>query len=243
MTAREAHQAQWRALKDKPLTDKLKYIFTYYWPAILGCVCFIIFISSWISNALSQKDLALSGYLLNGFTNKSYVGDFKQEFMDHQQIDSDTYSFKLTADTSYSSTEVSDTAVAVIESIVVQTYAGELDFLVVDLENYPLFSAYYLELSAILSEEQMLKWQDSFLYVEKGALEQLTSGALDQIVLPTYYSSTEGMKDPIPLGIRLPEDSRLFEAYTYLSKDVIFGITSSTQNPENTLAFLEYIMN
>jgi hypothetical protein len=243
MTAREAHQAQWEALKDKPLRDKLEHIFTYYWAAILGCVFLIVFLTSWIGGALSQKDTALSGYLLNGITRESYDGDFTQAFMDHQQIDSDKYSFNLTADVSYSSTEISDTTVAVLESIVVQTYAKELDFIVVDLENYPVLSAYYLELTSVLTEEQLQKWQDYFVYVEKDELDKLTTEFSDQVVLPKYHMSTEGMNDPVPLGIRLPENSKLLEAYTYLSKDVIFGITRGVQNTENTLAFLEYILN
>ena len=243
MTAREAHQAQWEALKGKPLREKLEYIFTYYWAAILGCVFLIVFLASWIGGALSQKDTALSGYLLNGITRESYDGDFTQAFMDHQQIDSDKYSFNLTADVSYSSTEISDTTVAVLESIVVQTYAKELDFIVVDLENYPVLSAYYLELTSVLTEEQLQKWQDYFVYVEKDELDKLTTEFSDQVVLPKYHLSAEGMNNPVPLGIRLPENSKLLEASTYLSKDVIFGITRGVQNTENTLAFLEYILN
>lgn len=243
MTAREAHQAQWRALKDKPLSDKLKYIFTYYWPGILGGVCLIVFLVSWLGNALTQKDIALSGYLLNGITNQSYTGDFKQEFLDHQQINSNKYTFKLTADVSYSSTEISDTTMVVLESIVVQTYAQELDFIVVDLENYPILSAYYMDLSSVLTQEQLTKWKDYFVYVEKAELDELTSESLEQVALPQYHDSDEELKEPIPLGIRIPESSRLFDAYKYASKDVIFGITRSVQNTENTLAFLEYILN
>lgn len=243
MTAKEAHQAQWQALKDKPLSDKIKYIFTYYWPGILGAVCFLIFIGSWLGGALSQKDVAISGYLLNGITSQSYTGDFKQEYMEYQQIDSNKYDFKLTADVSYSSTEVSDTNVAVLESIIVQAYANELDFIVVDLDNYPILSAYYIDLRAVLTEDQLKKWEDHFVYVEKEELNNLTSEFMDQVVLPKYHLSAEGLKEPIPLGIRLPENSKLFEAYKYASKDVIFGITCSVQNTENTLAFLEYIMD
>ena len=82
MTAREAHQAQWKALQDKPLSDKLKYIVTYYWPAILGVICVIAIAVSWIGSALSQKGAFLSGYMINGTNNPSYTGNLKQEFMD-----------------------------------------------------------------------------------------------------------------------------------------------------------------
>lgn len=243
MTAKEAHQAQWQALKDKPLSDKLKYIFTYYWPGILGAVCVLIFAVSWITSALSQKEVVLSGYLLNSATNQSYTGNFRQEFMDHLQIDSNEYDFKLTSDVSYSSTEFSDTSVTVLESVIVQTFAGELDFIVLDLENYPMLSAYYADLRLVLAEDQLQRWKDRFVYVEKAELEVLVSGTMEQVVLPKYHLSDEGLKDPIPVGIQLPETCKLFDAYQYASKNVILGITHNAQHIENTLVFLEYIMD
>ena len=241
MTAREAHKEQWNKLKDKPLKDKLKYIFTYYWAAILGVVCVIAFAVSWISGVLSQKDAALSGYLLNGMTNSSYSIDLTQEFMELQQIDSDEYEFKLQANTSYSSTEMSDTSMAVLESIVVQIAAGELDFIVTDLETYPILSAYFTDLRMVMTTEQLEKWEDNLVYVEKDALEQLTSGEMEVVVLPEYYLSDEGLSDPVPLGIRLPNSCLLFDAYAFPPGDVIFGITHNAKNLVNTLAFLEYI--
>ncbi len=243
MTAREAHQAQWRALKGKPLSDKLKYIFTYYWPAILCSVCVIVLAATWIGNALSQKEAALSGFLLNSATNQSYGGNFKQEFMDHQQLDSSIYSFKLTTDVTYSSAEVSETSFAVLESIVVQVYSGGLDFIVVDSENYPLLTGYYADLRTVLNEEQQQKLKERFVYVEKAELDALSSESLEQVILPKYHLSTDGLQEPVPIGVRIPDTSRLFDAYHYPTKDVIFGIALGIKNVDNTLAFLEYIMN
>ena len=242
MTAREAHKEQWNKLKDKPLKDKLKYIFTYYWAAILGVVCVIAFAVSWISGVLSQKDAALSGYLLNGMTNSSYSIDLTQEFMELQQIDSDVYEFKLQANTSYSSTEMSDTSMAVLESIVVRIAAGELDFIVADLETYPTLSAYYTDLRTVLDEVQLEKYSAYFVYVEKQALDTLTDEEVDeQLVLPEYHSDKTDLLDPVPLGIRIPESSRLLDAYAFPPDNVIFGITHNAKNLVNTRAFLEYI--
>ncbi len=241
MTAREAHKEQWNKLKDKPLKDKIIYIFTYYWAAILGVVCVIAFAASWISNVLSQKDVALSGYLLNGTTRSAYSGDLAQEFMEHQQIDSDVYHFRLIANNSYSPTELSEASISVLESIMAQMAAGELDFIVTDLETYPVLSAYFTDLSTVMTAEQLENWKDNLVYVEKEALERLTSSELDTFELPIYYLSDEGLSDAVPLGIRLPDSSRLFDAYVFPQGDVIFGITQSYKNTSNTFAFLEYI--
>ncbi len=243
MTAREAHKEQWNKLKDKPLKDKLKYILTYYWAAILGVICVIAFAVSWISGVLLQKDAALSGYLLNGMTNSSYPGNLAQEFMEHQQIDSNVYDFKLTTDTIYSSAEFSDTSIVILESIVVQVAAGELDFVVTDLHTYPTLSAYFTDLRTILTDEQLQKYRPYFVYVEQEALTNLTSDNFETaLVLPEYYLDDTDLQDPVPLGIRLPDSSHLFDAYDFLSKDVIFGITHASTNLSNTFAFLDYIL-
>lgn len=241
MTASEAKKAQWEALKDKPLSDKLKYIFTYYWPAILGCVCAIALAVTWVSTALSQNETALSGYLLNGFTRESYSGDLKQNFLEHQQIDSNTYSFHLTADVPYSPEEISENSIGVLESIVVQIFAGELDFIVADLNSYPDLTAYFADLRTVMSANQQEKWSEYFVYVERAEWEKMASDSLDSIVQPIYHLSAESLQDPVPLGIRLPTSSLLFDAYQFADKDVIFGITHTAVNVENALAFLEYI--
>jgi hypothetical protein len=242
MTAKEAHQAQWQALKDKPLSDKLKYIFTYYWPGILGVICVLIFAASWITSALSQKEIVLSGYLVNSATNQSYTGNFRQEVMDHLQIDSNEYDLKLTSDVSYSPTEFNDTSVAILESIIVQTFAGELDFVVIDLENAPVLSAYYADLRLVLTKDQLQQWKDHLVYVEQAELEELVSGTMERVILPKYHLNDEGLKNPVPVGICLPKTSKLFDAYKYPPKDVIFSITHNAKHIENTLRFLEYIM-
>ena len=241
LTASEARKAQWQALKDQPLSAKLKHIFTYYWPVILGVVFVAIMAGSWISSALSQKEHALYGYLLNASTNQDYAGDFQQEFLDYQQIDSNQYTFMLTADTAYSTTEITETSMAVMESIMVRVYAGELDFLVMDSETYPTFTAYFTDLRTVLPQEYLDKWSDFFLYVEKEALDKLSDDSVDDVQLPEYYSSPEGLTDPTPMGIQLPADCRLLEAYYFPQNDAVLGVAPSCSHMDNLLAFLDFI--
>ena len=161
--------------------------------------------------------------------------------MAHQQIDSDIYDFRLTTDTAYSHSELSDTSIAVLESIVVQAATGELDFIVADLETYPTLSAYFTDLGTVLTQEQLEKWGDNLVYVEKEALERLTSDNFEEFEIPQYYLTDEGLTNPVPLGIRLPDSCRLLDAYIFPQGNVIFGIAYNAKNTENALAFLEYI--
>ena len=199
---------------------------------------------SWITNALQQKELALSGYLINSITVQDYEGDFQQNFLELLELNPDKYSFKLTSDVSYSTTDRTETSMYVLESIVVQCESGEMDFIVADWNTFPCFTAYYGSLKEILPAEKLEQWQAHLVYAERKALQDFTSGDLDQeIVYPEYSFSDEGMTDPVPIGIRLPEANPLLQAYSFPAGDVILGITVNSQHTENTLAFLEYILN
>lgn len=242
MTAQEAHKEQWNKLKDKPLSDKLKYIFTYYWPGILGAALAIILAVTWVTNILNQKEAVLSGYMLNSTSNTSYAGDFVQEFMDFRGINGETHSVNLTSDIMLSVSEYSDSSLAVMESVTVRIVTGELDFVIADLNTYPILSAYFADPKTLLTAEQQEKWKDNFVYVEKASLDKLKSDDVDTIEIPEYHLSTEDLTDPVAMGIRIPATSPLMDAYFFPEGEVIFGITQSVQNIENTLAFLEYIM-
>lgn len=238
MTAKEARQAQWQKLKDKPLQAKLKYIFTYYWAVILGVLFAIVFVVSWLVFALTQKEAVLSGYLLNGTTQSSYQGSIAEEFLQDQQIDSENYMFDLVSDSYYLDAET-----YVFEGIVTRMGARDLDFIVTDLYTYPMFTAHLADWETILTDEQLEKYRPYFVYVEQSALDELAAGDVgDGIKLPQYYLENTGLKDPVVLGIRIPDSSRLLDAYSFPMDDVIFGIPVSNQRLSMTLAFLDYIL-
>lgn len=243
MTAAEARKKQWEGLKDKPLADKLKYIFTYYWPGILGGVCVLIFLVSWIGGILTQKEIVLSGHIMNGLTAQSYQGDIRQDFMAQQQLDTNKQDFQLTCNSSMLS-DAPNEFLAAMESIVTRIAVGDIDFLVGDLETYQKFSAYHADLRNVLTEAQLSKWADYLVYVEKEALDYLTSDDVDKdIILPEYFLSAEGLKNPIPIAVRLPENCRFLQAYRFPVGAVVFGIPHNVQHTDAALAFLEYAMS
>ena len=242
MTAAEARKKQWESLKDKPLTDKLRYIFTYYWPGIVGGLCVLIFIGSWIGNILTQKEIVLSGHIFNSLVEEDYQGDIRQDFMQQLQLDTNKQDFLVTSGT-FSISEAPHEMMATMESIVVRIAAGEIDFLVADQPAFEKFTAYHADLRTVLTEDQLAQWADYLVYVEAEALELLTGDNFDNYEIPEYFLSAEGLKDPLPIGIRLPENCRLRQVYNFPKGEVFFGITLSAKNIQNALTFLEYAMD
>lgn len=241
MTAAEARKKQWESLKDKPLQDKLRYIFTYYWPGIVGGLCALIFLVSWIGNILLQKDVALGGHFINGVAQSSYAGNLRQDFID-LYLDGTQQDFTLTTDSSMLSDSPMDVYNG-MNAIVTRIAVGDVDFMVGDLATYTQFTAYFADLRNVLTSQQLEQYKDSFVYVEKEALEALTSDNFEIITIPEYFLSADGLKDPIPLGIRLPANCKLLQAYKFPAGEVIFGIPQSAQNIDNAMTFLAYVTN
>ena len=237
MTAKEARQEQWNKLKDQPLSAKLKYIFTYYWGAIALSVFALIFATSWIVGALTQKEVVLSGSIINSIALDSYQDNIAEEFLADQQLDSEEYTFDLLDDVLFNATDIS-----AVEHIATRIYTGDLDFIVADLEAYTLLSAYFADLETVLTKEQLEKYRPYFVYVERDALETLEQG--DQgsgLVFPKYYLDDAELEDPIALGIRIPKTSCLFEAYAFPDEEIILGFTETNRHVPVTIAFLEFL--
>ncbi len=239
MTILEAHKEQWNNLKDRPLREKLQHIVTYYWAPILACLCVIALLTSWIVQAVTQKEAVLSGYLLNAATKSTAEGDLEQAFLEQLQIDTQKYTADLMADVYY---QADSESYYVLQAVTVRAMAGMLDFIVTDADTYQVLTAYYGDLRQILTADQLEAYQPWFVYVEQAELDALTDHSVDSVALPQYYSSSASLQDPVPIGIQLPETCLLWQFYDFLGEDVIFGFIGYSENQSNALEFLDYIL-
>ena len=240
MTAAEARKQRWESLKDKPLREKLKYIFTYYWPGILGGVCVLVFLVSWIGGILLEKETYLYGQMINAIEISDYQGDLAGDFMAHQQIDTSDYEFHMQPFSLNGTTGTVD--YQALEIFAAQIAAGQVDFLVAGKTTYSDLTIYFQDLRAVLSAEQLEKYQDKLMYVEQAALDLLNSDE-EYPPKPEYFTSTEGMTGPVPIAIRLPGDCKIMEAYGFPVGDVLFGIPHNASHAENAFAFLDYALS
>lgn len=233
MTAAEARKKQWESLKGQPLSARLKYIFTYYWPGILIGVGVLALFVSWIYGIVTAKDLALSGYLIDTVAVQDYSGNLKDDFMSQHQIDDREYEFRLstTSSNTYESWEAYRLHVA----------AGEVDFIVGEQSVFQYETVFLQDLRQVLTSEQLEMWKDMIVYVEKDARDALHNEDFPEV--PKYYTSTDGMTDPVPIALRLPDTCKLRQAYLFPEGDVLFGITMQSSNPDNAVAFFSYILS
>ena len=232
MTAAEARKKQWESLKDQPLRAKLKYIFTYYWAAILLGVGVIIFVATWIPGFF-QPDLALGGYMFDASVIESYGGNIPNDFLSVQQLNPKDYEFRLSLISSTDSDAQTDFAI--------KNGAGHADFVVAEQKTYANKAGCIQDLRQVLTPEQLEKWKSRIVYIEKNDWDAMQEG-IEKIV-PELFMSTERMTNPVPFAIRLPKECKLLQAYKFPEGEILFGISQNSRNITNAVAFLEYILN
>lgn len=242
MTMFEVHKAQWQALKDKPLKDKLQHIVTYYGVTIVICLCVLGVAVGWIVSAVNQKEPALMGYLLNGSVKSESGSTLEQEILQRLELDEKEYTARLVSDVYFYAAQEDPEAFYVLESMAAQIGANMLDFVATDKETFPVLSAYYADLRTVFTAEQLETYADLLVYVEETELQALTEGTSEVVVFPKYHRDPGELKEPVPVGLALPADCRLLEDYKYLGDEVYFGFIVNSERWEQTIAFLELIL-
>ena len=242
MTSTEAIIHQLKQLKGKPLKEKLEHILTYFWGPILGVLVVIILCIFLIFHFSTRKEDALNVVCLNSFIKTEEANKITEEFVDFAGIDTEAYTVRLNTGMVVSDLTPSETYAA-LQTLSAQVAAGAVDILVADMDAFGIFlyQDYFCDLTQILTPEQQTRLKDHILYIDRTYMEAKLSGEDVEEPFPDP-SKPENMDHPVPVALLLPADNEFVQKnYSSIKAQIAFGIVVNGQNPENALAFLDYI--
>lgn len=217
----EIREQQKRVLEQEGFKGRLKYFAHYYkWHVIIALIV-ILFFGSSIYDIVTRKDTALQVLMVNGFPNvesKEIMLDFEKN------IEINTKKEETLMDTSFYINTESPTLFDEqnSEKLFVMASAGVIDVVLAD-EDYFLSMAengFLLDLSTILTEEQMEQYADRALYYDS----------------PNNYAEGEEF-----VGIEITNSPKIIETQSYPNDKAYFCMIMNAPNIENSLAFLEYL--
>ena len=227
----------------KPFKQKVEHIVTYFWLPIVITLAIVIGLASYIVHIVTVKDTALNVICLNAYADvenaRTYVNDFATEI----GIDLEEYEVHISTDLTLDDQDLAS-AYNTAQVIVAQVAAHSVDVLAADLETLTryFYQEMFWELDQVLTPEQMEKYADYILYADMAVVRKLQE-ALDEAPVFPDPTKPEEMAEPFPIAVRVPTDSGFKKnCYTYWKSDVALGLVATTENMENTLAFLDYIM-
>jgi len=98
-----------------------------------------------------------------------------------------------------------------------------------------------VDLSTILTDEQMKLYEPYFRYVDRAVSDTQDFKKLTATELPDC-GKPESMKQPIPVMIDLTQCETITNLYGRDVPNLCIGIVSTGENQENAVKFLDYIM-
>ncbi len=252
----EDSKFQWSKMKEKPLGEKVSYLFTYYGVAFIAVVAGILIVFSVAKSILFHKDYGYSAMLVNAFSiDSAAIGD---DFAEYASIDTEHLAVYIDAASTLSRDGMGQEDVSTSTRIAASVQAGDMDAICIDSVNYESYALneFFADLRTVLPEETLSAYADSIYYMDAEEIrkhndsDRIAASYMEESPLPTeeeirasltYHQSPDKMKEPVPMGIIVKDASVLKRLSAYpVSTPVLGFIANSTKAAEN-IAFLQYL--
>lgn len=262
---KEQHQKA----KDMSFKGKLAYFWDYYKIHTLVAVCVIVFVISFVRQIGTSKPYALYAVLMNaavGTENTDTSVIWEEEFLEYAGIDPEAYQVSIDTSITLSADGGSQYDMANRQKMAAMMHAGDIHAIVADTETFDSYAhvGYFYDLSELFSEEELAPYADLLYYTDAAAYDEDTGSTLEEIeayqkaflAKVVDHSDPSGMKQPVPVGIRIPASgNRLADAgyYRYLQNgeytfqgypsETVIGIPLSVEDPTTALQFIQYLFS
>ncbi|MCM1267190.1 MAG: hypothetical protein NC302_04720 [Bacteroidales bacterium] len=260
---KEQHQKA----KDMSFKGKLAYFWDYYKIHTIAIVCAIVFIVSFVRQIGANKPYALYAVLLNaavGTENTDTSVIWEEAFLEYAGIDPEAWQVSIDTSITLSADGGSQYDMANRQKMAAMMNAGDIHAIVGDTETFEGYAhvGYFYDLSELMTEEELAAYADLLYYTDAAAYDEDTGNTLEEIeayqkaFLEKFvdHSDPAGMKQPVPVGVRIPASgNRLADAgyYRYLQEggytfqgcpsETVIGIPLSVEDPTAALQFIRYL--
>lgn len=217
-------------LKNASFKEKLSYFKDYYLKATIGVLIGIIFVAALIHDIASgPDDTVFAAYFYNDSGDSSNT-ELADSFAEYMGIDTSEHDVYIDATASYyTDEEMSENTAAAMSSYEIYTYlqktmalisTNDLDIIAGNKSAFDYFAKAecLADVTTVLSEEQIEKYQDYF-----------------------YYYTNEETSETYPAGIYINDAPKIQSYHYYDYSEGILGFVVNSEDLDNATAFLDYI--
>lgn len=245
-------KAEREFLKNAPLKKKIQYLLKYY---KFHCVVLFILLVITVINiysAFTIKDTVLSGIMLNcvDTISKGACEELEESFIESMQLNPEKVKVELESSLTYlteGSANSVDSYVAV-DVVSDRTAKGMLDFVTGDLDTLSAlaYSEFFVDLSTVLTEEQMKQYEPYFLYIDLAVIERLEEIALSKDYAAEFSvpdsDKPDEMKNPIPVFIDISASERINQIYSNEQDRIVFAVAVNALREKAVCKFVDFLM-
>lgn len=245
MTIREAISQQLKSIKNRSLKEQLSYFWEYYG---IKTICLLLVLAlgiAFLVTMLTRKDTVFSAVF---FGADALQADYLTQFSQACGIDTDAYEVSVTCYPDIRmeqqiTPDIYDSMqafTAMVSARTVDAFAGNTELFL-----YYAYMEYAVDLRTVLTGEELERLTPCLYYIDMALIrqqEEADDGYASAYANHPDPTKPEEMTDPVPVGISLAAAGDAFgQAYAFCD-DALIGICANTEQPENALSFLRYIL-
>ena len=235
------------AIKNASFKERFSYFWCYYKWHVIGTIIAIAVVGSFVYQYITHKENAFYVVVLN-----SYAYPSAQDYTDNlaEIFELDTSKEQVLFDTSvYVDFKSNDQrTMTSAQKIIVYMASNELDLMISDTKSleYYLYNDTFLDLTTVLTPEQVEKYKDRFYYIDKELLIALKDQATDKLFsmdFPENPYDPDSITDPVPVGLNVSDQKDFLDNYGFQSTDLIMCPVANTLNIEKIQKYVDYVFS
>lgn len=241
-----------REFKKMSTKQKFEYMWTNQRKHVIIFGIEIVVILALLLLLVSQKDAALTGIALNSSSDvsKEAMTEISNDLLEGAQLDSSKVRVDLYNGVNYYLNDESkqEDNYAIIQAIVNQMEDNKLDFMTGDMETVKTlaYSSFFLDLSEVLSEEQLTLYKPYLRYIDQAVVDQIKEAASSnnsevEITIPDC-TKPEEMEKPVPVMIDMSEYDSLAAFYPDATDPIVFAVMENTPVKDTLQKVIDFIM-
>ena len=208
--------------KAMPPKKKIEYIWDYYRWHIIITIAVVASVISLIHHYVTYVDPLLNVIMINSYADMNYdIHEGFQEFFDQQGCELDIEdAVSISSNLYFTEEDTEGTNYQYMQVLMAMIAAGDQDLFFGTGDMYLSYAeeGVLMDLSTLLSEETMAKYEDCLI-----------------------YSTDNGESDPYPCAIELTDNEWVKNNGYY--GGCYFGIFVNNANQERAVDFAEYLLN
>lgn len=227
-----------KTMKALPLGKKAEFIWDYYrWPILITLFIVISAIATVITIA-HEKDVVLSGYLLDSFYTTDSDEPF-HDFIPYANMDTEKQMIQFQTNISLNEAQA-ETA----QQVFVTISAGQTDLLVSSASTFLRLAyesnRYFYDLREVFTPEQLEKLSDYLFYYD--ASVDVDVSPEDGVLHLPDHDKPETMKNPVPIGINVRGCRGVDDLYLG-DKPVFLAVVVNAPNMNTIHSFVDYLFS
>lgn len=245
-------KAEWEKMREKPLRERIQYFMSYYKWYVVACVAVIAIIATILVGNLLKKEPILSGVMLNSTnaSSDSAFDDFSNRFLDAIGMDGEEFEVSIASNLTYrpEDKESLETNYTTVQTLAAQTAGALMDFIAGDLPTLQnlAYSSFFVDLSGVLSQEQMEQLSPYLCYIDMAIIETLEeaaqAGNYDIDIEIPDCKKPEDMQKPIAVLLDVSSSGWFTEIYPYAAKSVVLGVAVNAPHMQAVLQLIDCLL-